>query len=85
MPLAGFFKVLSDTKRAVKAHLADDFNTPRATSAVHHLISLTQREMAKTNAVAAAAKGQASGVEAIASVSNYVTKYFGSLGFRFEV
>nr|CAG4642357.1 EOG090X02DZ [Evadne anonyx] len=70
---------LEETKRVVREHLADDFNTAQSTTKVRSLITLTEREMKEKADGSGVNNSQ--GIEAIAAVSNFVTGYFHSLGF----
>lgn len=64
----------------VKSYLGDDFNTAQATSAVRKLILLTRKEINNSNTVNRKATDHNPGIAAVASVLNFVSKYFSNLG-----
>jgi len=70
---------LEETKTAVRDHLADDFNTAQATTKVRNLITLTEKII--KGEIGGDGVSTTIGNDAIASVSNFVTGYFHSLGF----
>lgn len=71
---------LVETESMVKSYLGDDFNTAQATSAVRKLILLTRKEINNSNTVNRKATDHNPGIAAVASVLNFVSKYFSNLG-----
>ncbi|KAI9550338.1 putative cysteinyl-tR synthetase [Daphnia sinensis] len=71
---------LVETESMVKKYLGDDFNTAQATSAVRKLILLTRKEINNSNTVNRKATNHNPGIVAVASVLNFVSKYFSNLG-----
>ena len=59
--------------------MADDFNTAQATTKVRNLITLTEKII--KGEIGGDGVSTMIGNDAIASVSNFVTGYFHSLGF----
>nr|CAH0106077.1 unnamed protein product [Daphnia galeata] len=73
------FTALEETKSMVRVHLGDDFNTAQATSVVQKLVQLTRKEIHALNTLNTTNPN--CGIAAVASVSNFVSKYLNSLGF----
>ncbi|XP_057367259.1 probable cysteine--tRNA ligase, mitochondrial [Daphnia carinata] len=71
---------LVETESMVKSHLGDDFNTAQATSAVRKLILLTRKEINNSSIGNRKATDHNPGIAAVASVLNFVSKYFSNLG-----
>jgi hypothetical protein len=69
--------------------LSDDFNTAQATKSIRHLISVTRSEMSRAeinlNSNKTPQMFSGNGIGAVASVLNFVSKYFSSLGFNLTV
>jgi hypothetical protein len=69
--------------------LSDDFNTAQATKSIRHLISVTRSEISRAeinlNSNKTPQMLSGNGIGAVASVLNFVSKYFSSLGFNLTV